>query len=240
MHTHMDEIWHTVTHTHKRLKSSSQLTSPTRTCLDFFLSLPYRSNDVFATSGGTRYIHARWDTSKRKERSAREGKGVTAAREGRTTEGQPREEWDKVMEGAGNQGQVDGKIPWVMYHEDLKLHSKKLGYPLVGTKWQSGPFGIVGVPSCGAVNPSGSEVSLLELQWHHDKRTLLEPPETQADPFCWAKAPGPSFPTHSHPVSDRQSGSKGETRGVNMKASPPSPHPFNPISRFLFHFSFRG
>lgn len=60
--------------------------------------------------------------------------------------------------------QLDREIPWVMYHKDLKLHSKKLGYHLVGTKWQSVPFGIVGVPGWAPVNPSGSEVSLLELQ----------------------------------------------------------------------------
>lgn len=50
--------------------------------------------------------------------------------------------------------------------KQLKPHSKRLGYPLVGAQWQTGPFLALfwGVSRWAAMNPSGSGVSPLELQ----------------------------------------------------------------------------
>lgn len=105
--THTQMLAYSDTHTHKRSESSSQLTSPTCTCLDFFPSPPYPSDDVFATSGGTRYIHGHCDTTLvggRERESAREREKAMAACDGKATEGKKRgkKEQGRVRESGGH------------------------------------------------------------------------------------------------------------------------------------------
>lgn len=91
--------------THKRLESSSQLTSPTRTCLDFFPSPPYPSDDVFATSGGTRYIHGYRDAMDAGERDGESYRGEKGCLRWQSDWGGKRQnKWGREGERSPNQG----------------------------------------------------------------------------------------------------------------------------------------
>lgn len=115
-----DECWHTVTHTHKRSESSSQLTSPTRTCLDFFPSPPYPSDDVFATSGGTHYIRGCRDTTLvggREKARARERKEPWLPEMAeQLREREEKKSGAEREKGPLIGGDIDGRIPWQIYH----------------------------------------------------------------------------------------------------------------------------
>lgn len=161
--THTQMLAYSDTHTHKRSESSSQLTSPTCTCLDFFPSPPYPSDDVFATSGGTRYIHGHCDTTLvggRERESAREREKAMAACDGKATEGKKRgkKEQGRVRESGGHRRTDPLANPsWAVEPQTPQNSTaKRLGYPLVGAWWQLGRFGFV----CGGAGAGagGGEV----------------------------------------------------------------------------------
>lgn len=138
-HTHTQMLAYSDTHTHKRSESSSQLTSPTCTCLDFFPSPPYPSDDVFATSGGTRCIHGHCDTTLvggRERESAREREKAMAACDGKATEGKKRgkKEQGRLRESGGHRRTDPLANPsWAVEPQTPQNSTaKRLGYPLVG------------------------------------------------------------------------------------------------------------
>lgn len=113
------------THTHTqtlRVGSESRLTSPTRTCLDFFsittASLRWCICDIWRCSLYSWVLRYK---ACRREREREKRTRVMVAWDGRMTEGKQKKEWARVRERTPNLGDTDGQIHWQIYYELLTI-----------------------------------------------------------------------------------------------------------------------